>query len=359
MIQYDVMRAADVTDADLARWRAILDETPELDSPYFCPEFTQAVAAVRDDVYIGLIEEGGERVGYFPHQRRPFGFGIPVGGKLSDFHGVIVRRGVAWDAGDLIRRCGLVSWRFHHLPASQSPFRPYQAAAGESHFMDLQGGYDAYLDRLRQAGSSQPQKIAAKRKRMARDFNHVSFVPESQDPALLETLIAWKSSQYVASHLVDVFSFPWTIALLRRLLAVRTDRFAGVLSALYFDDRLAAVHMGMRSARVWHWWFPRHDDRFERYSPGCMLRLMAAEHAPALGVQRIDLGLGDASSYKVQLRSGGIPMVQGQVDLPSVAVQVSRWSETAERWIRHRNWSRWVRCPARWLKGMSRRGAFR
>src|SRR5262249_41662123 len=140
--------------SDVNRWRAIQRENPELASPYFCPEFTQAVAAVRDDVFVGILEKEGEVVGYFPHQRRRFGMGYPVGGRLSDFHGVIAPPGLEWNAAAFLRSCNLVSWQFHHLLASQTPFAPYHAATGESYYLDLSEGFDAYAIRLREAGSN-------------------------------------------------------------------------------------------------------------------------------------------------------------------------------------------------------------
>ena len=45
----------------VGRWAAILRAEPALDSPYFRPEFVQAVAACRTDVEIGLIEQSGAR----------------------------------------------------------------------------------------------------------------------------------------------------------------------------------------------------------------------------------------------------------------------------------------------------------
>ena len=43
-------------------------QNPQLDNPFFRPEFTQAVAAVRDDVEVAVLEIQQQPVGFFPYQ---------------------------------------------------------------------------------------------------------------------------------------------------------------------------------------------------------------------------------------------------------------------------------------------------
>ena len=42
----------------------------EVDSPFFRPEYTLAVAAQRDDVFVAVVEQQGEPVGFLPYQER-------------------------------------------------------------------------------------------------------------------------------------------------------------------------------------------------------------------------------------------------------------------------------------------------
>jgi CelD/BcsL family acetyltransferase involved in cellulose biosynthesis len=349
-MKISVIKGTELGFGDVAHWRAIQHANSDLASPYFCPEFTQAVAAVRDDVFVGILEKDGEVVGYFPHQRRHFGMGYPVGGVFSDFHGVIATPGLAWSAAALLRGCNLVSWQFDHLLASQRPFASYFTRTGESHYLDLSEGFDAYATHLQESGSGQLAEVAAKRRRLKREFENVQFVPHVKDPSLLETLIRWKSKQYQSAGLSDKFAYPWTVDLLHRIHGTQGDHFAGMLSALYFDGQLAAVHMGMRSDTVWNWWFPRHDERFAKHSPGILLRVYAAEHAPTIGIKRIDLGLGDEKTYKPRLRSGGIRLAEGRVEVPSMAVTVHRWRQEMEEWIRQTPLEGIARAPGRLLR---------
>ena len=67
----------------------------------------RAVAAVRDDVNVAVIADGSEAVGFFPFERGGCGVGRPVGGIMSDYHGVVLRPGLRLDGEELIRACDL------------------------------------------------------------------------------------------------------------------------------------------------------------------------------------------------------------------------------------------------------------
>src|SRR5579862_4370585 len=92
----------------LSIWRELQNANPELANPCFSPEFTQAVASVRRDVEVALIEQGGGIVAIFPFQRRLGSRGIPVGGIVSDYHGLICRPEFSINPGELLKGCKLV-----------------------------------------------------------------------------------------------------------------------------------------------------------------------------------------------------------------------------------------------------------
>src|SRR5262245_17326769 len=94
--------------SDLIRaWAEIQQANPIFVSPYFHPEFTRVIAAVRDDVEVAVIEDGGKIAGFFPFQRESKTIGQAVGHPLSDYHGVICVPGLAFDPVALLRACGL------------------------------------------------------------------------------------------------------------------------------------------------------------------------------------------------------------------------------------------------------------
>ncbi len=352
-----VIASDELSDALLTRWRELQEAHEALASPYFCPEFTHAVGRVRDDVFVAVIEDGGQVVGFFPFQRGRMGVGTPVGGRLCDFQGVIGAVDLPLDATALLRACGLSSFDFSHLVAAQRVFATHHSEVQDSHYMDLTGGFDAYQERLRIQRSKLMKEVRQKRRKIE-ELGAVRFVPHCDDVSVLHTLQAWKSSQYQTSGLVDVFSFAWTKRLLEEIHSIQTPTFSGMLSALYLNDQLIAAHMGMRSGRVWNWWFPRHDPEFHKLSPGILLRMYAAESAADFGVTRMDLGAGDENTYKPRLRTGGIPIAAGRVERLSVATALRRVRQGVEQVVRRSPLLPLARIPGRWLTARERRRRF-
>lgn len=324
-------KAAQLTMAETSAWTRFHRADPTLHSPYFHPLFAKAVAAVRHDVEVAVLEESGEIVGFFPFHRDRWDRGRPVGMRLSDLHGVILARGVRLDARELISGCRLKSWRFDHLLAAQEPFVSYHGYRTESPYMDLGGGFDAYLTGQRQGGSRLIPEVMRKARKMKREVGPVRFEWHTGEQRVLDTLIHWKAEQRKRTKSVNTLGFEWVLDVLNRIRHTETEEFAGLLSALYVGDQLAAAHLGMRSKRVLHYWFPTFNRTFGQYSPGLILLLEMARAAASVGIDRIDLGKGD-ERYKTSLRSGTIAVAEG-----SVRLQVGRIHQVLDRgreWVR-------------------------
>jgi CelD/BcsL family acetyltransferase involved in cellulose biosynthesis len=296
------------------KWRALQSTNPALAGPYFCPEFTAAVAAVRSDVYVALKEERGSVNAFFPHQRQRRS-GEPVGGLVSDFQGVVARPELKLDVAALLKHCGLHAFDFDHMLASQQDFTPYAVEFEPSPRMDLSAGFAAYVSERRAAGSEQIKKCGNLRRKLEREVGPLVFVERSRDLKLLRQVMDWKSAQYQRTGQRDVFSIRWVRTLIERIHATETDGFAGRLSLLYAGALLIAGHFGMVTPTVWHYWFPSYDKRFAKYSPGLLLLLKMAERAPEIGVKTIELGKG-MSLYKERLMNGRTILCRGAVELP-------------------------------------------
>jgi CelD/BcsL family acetyltransferase involved in cellulose biosynthesis len=311
-----VIPGAAIDSALLQRWRALQHSNPNLQNPCFTPEFTQAVAAARNDVEVGIIEDRGETVAIFPFQRKTGARGIPVGGIVSDYQGLICRPNFSCDPKELLKACGLISWDFDRLLATQQSFKPFHKLCEPSALIDLSEGYEAYVAERRAAGTEQIKKCMNLMRRLELEIGQIRFVPHSPDRSTLSKVLDWKSEQYRKTGWRDLFSLKWGRSLVEQIHATQSENFAGMLSLLYAGNHLVAGHIGMRSRSVWHYWFPAYDPQFAKYSPGLLLLLKMAEHAPEIGLRTIDLGTG-LTLYKRRLMNASVSVAEGSVERPS------------------------------------------
>ena len=94
------------------------------------------------------------------------------------------------------------------------------------------------------------------------------------------------------------------------LLETDSAGFGGMLSVLRAGNRPIAMHIGMRSRSVWHYWTTAYDHEFARYSPGNVMLIEMARAAPGLGFAELDLGKEDFE-YKRRLHTHVIPVLEG------------------------------------------------
>ncbi len=295
---------------EIAAWSAIQSRTPQLASPYFRPEFTQAVAAARGTPNVAVMTVAGEPVGFLPFGRTKWNTGIPVGSRLSDFHGVIAPCDTTYDLLEIVRGCGLSSWRFDHLVSTHAEFKRHAWQMAESPYVDLSQGYDAYSATLKKRMLSE---LRRKRNALERNVGPVRFEPHVNDPAVLKTLLGWKSRQYQRTGVLDITRYPWVPKLLNITLQYQSEDFAAMMPVLYAGSEILAIAYLLRSRKVLHGWFTAYNVEYARYSPGKQLFLDILRAAPELGVTRFDLGKGP-EEYKASFRNGATMVAEGAID---------------------------------------------
>lgn len=321
--------AAELGPAERGQWQALQMGNASLASPCFSFEYTLAAAAVRPDVRIAVLEQDNAVVGFFPFQQR-WGAGLPVGGRLSDHHGVIAASGTRWDWSELLRSAGLSYWQFDHLAAWQRP--PVPVHHTQSPGLNLADGFAAYRRRKLDSGTTLAP-LPRKERKLAREVGPLRFEPDCRDDAVFATVIRLKSEQCRRTGQLDFFAWPWTRALVEHLRAVDNPAFGGRLSALYAGDTLVAAHFGIRSQRVWQWWFPVYSLAHSGYSPGLLLMMEVAQAAAAQGHALLDLGRGD-EPYKAQFADCALPLVEGCVSRPALATLARTLRKGAGTWLR-------------------------
>jgi len=353
-VRYEVIGGHELSGDLVRRWAELQEGDSALVSPYFRPEFTQMVAAVRRDVQVGLMHDGARVVGFLPFHRSFGGVGRPVGLGLCDYHGVIADVHARWSADDLLRGCGLVRFEFDHLPVTQTPFMSGALMTFGSPVIEPGQSLDAYELRLDRGGRKQVREAVRKQRRLSERFGEVQFRSDHRDSSALSATIEWKSAQCRRTGTVDYFAIPWCRELVERIHAHQSPAFGGLLACLHVGSALIASHFMMRSSNVWHSWFPAYDPVYHEYSPGSGLLVEMIGAAGTQGVQWIDLGKGK-SLYKRQFMTAEVELAEGVYQLPSL---VNRWRNLRGRMESGgKSWA--TRAPARILRRMSRFSRYR
>ncbi len=299
---FELLPWIDVAADDRAAWRELRDARPGLRSPYFDLAWFDAVARVRRDVMVIKASVSGGATGFLALHRPGFGLATPVGGPFSDWHGVV---------GDLdlpaaLRALGLPGFAFHGAPASDAALSGFANSLAASHLIDLSSGYGAWRAARGRALHGLDRHI----RKLAKDGHGAEFTFDDQSPAAFEQLLAWKSEQFRETGQFDQLSLTWTRDLLSQVRTLSEPGLRGLVSTLKIDGALAAVHLGMISGPVLHYWFPAFNRAVARFAPGSLLLDALAREAAAQGITEIDLGKGEYR-YKQEFANAQAPLIEG------------------------------------------------
>ncbi|WP_254507407.1 GNAT family N-acetyltransferase [Anatilimnocola floriformis] len=331
-VDVKVLRPAQLTTTDWALWNTWQQENPALSSPYFRPEFTQAVSRVREDVEIAVLQRAGQTTGFLPFQRGQLNIGKPVGGKLCDFHGCIGPADLQFDPRQVLAGARLATWDFEHVPAAQTSFAPFAGKRDQAPGLELKNGYAGWCEQRREQGSQVVSKTMQKVRKLAREQGELSLELQSTSAEVFETLLAWKSAQYQLTGLADVFSFPWTRSLIEQLQAPTGGEFGGWMSVLRAGQKIVAICYSIRSRHVMHAWFTAYDRELSAYSPGLVMFLQMTEAWPQVGITRFELGKGD-ERFKWNLATDSQELMEGSVSRPTMATWLRSGWRTTRAWL--------------------------
>jgi len=296
---------------ELDAWHRLRAGNPMLDSPYFHPGFAAAVHATGHPVAVVVGRDSQGRVCALLPCHRDRSLLRPAGWPAADFQGPVLAAGARFPPLRLLGG-GVRGFAFDHLLEGYPDFEPWVESRRASPYLDVSGGLDGYLGRASRSGRDNMAQARRRTAKAERTVGPVRFAAESLDEASLDRLIELKRRQYAATGVRDYFADPRHVALVRRLLRTREGSFGGVLSTLHAGPHLIAAHFGIRSEKVLHWWFPGYDPEFGALGPGWMLLRELVAAAPALGIERIDLGRGD-DEYKRRAKTGEVWVCQGLV----------------------------------------------
>ena len=308
-----VMSPHQLSNDLLGVWRSYQVADENLRGPFFTPEYVQHIASECPGVKVAVIENHGQPAAFLPIHHDRSKVARPVGLRANDFSGLIAPPGYTWSPEAVLPSCGLIGWDFTNVRASDQPMRPYFQSFADSPFIDLSRGFDGFAQERGRSGSDLVKSIAQKTRKLEREVGPMRFEVHSGDRRALDHLYQWKRAQRDRTGTFDVLSLPWMRAALDRILATNTNAFAGLLSVLYVGDQIAAVHLGMRSETVWHYWFAAYNRDLQLYSPGLIILLEMIRSAPSIGIRTLTLGIGD-EPYKLRFATGSTQLASGSVD---------------------------------------------
>jgi CelD/BcsL family acetyltransferase involved in cellulose biosynthesis len=179
--------------------------------------------------------------------------------------------------------------------------------------MDLEAGYPAYIARRKQKGVQEIDNTLRKSRKLQREVGDLRFVVNDESDDAWRKLVEWKNAQYRESNVVEALNCTWVANTLTALRKTNSGHFSGLLSSLYAGDNLLAVHFGLATETVWHYWFPAYDLTFQKYSAGLILLLKMAEYGAANNIKMIDLGRGQ-SRYKSAFADNEIELCEGSIE---------------------------------------------
>jgi len=314
---YELVRPSELSLADRAAWRDFTACDPTLGSPYFSLEFAQCCEEARSDTRVLVQRRRGQATGFLPMHVGRVGYARPLGGPLGDVQGVIAAPGEVFAITEALGAVHIPVFNFESALASQAAFRDHQTGCTGSWIIDLSAGYDAWREGRKAIAPKVIRNLDSRRRRMERVEGGFSFVMADQRPDAFETMIAWKRDQYHRTHVFDVFSVNWTRKLLAAILRRESEHFMGLLSTLNINGEIAAVHVGMASDRVCHYWFPAYNADYSRLSPGILMIEEMAQTAAMMGLEAMELGPGDYA-FKKDLASYQTGLASGYAVSPSV-----------------------------------------
>jgi len=331
-MKVSVVCPAELGAGELALWRGMQRSNPALSNPFLSSGFTLATGRARPTTRVAVLEEGQDLVGFFPFDQGHFRVGRPIAPGVSDCQAIIHLPGFEWSGKDLLRACRLDVWEFGHLLGDQMASAGQHVSAHRSPIIDMPEGYDAYVSERRRTSKKILRSTFAKLRKLERVLGATYFEFDAHDAAALDVLMLWKSAQYRRTGHRDRFAIPWIVDLVRDLFQRSTDGCSGTLSALRCEERIVAVHFGLRSESSLCCWFPAYDVSLAKYSPGLGLHLKMAEAAAAEGIRSLDLGKGD-EEYKRSLKNGDLIIGEGWIDRPSALALARRVEQVPRRFV--------------------------
>lgn len=325
-----VQQASQMSETDWTAWSDMRDNSPDLSSPYFHPDYTRLLSELRPDVRIACqYNPDGTPIAFLPIQGKRFA--RPVGAPMSDYHAIITNQDdITYDS--LLSDSGIGAYHYSCATDVERLRSPQILSTSVTSAIDITGSADEW--RADRDGSYRRHlKSNRRRTRKAEeDIGPKRIELFSRDIDVYASLVKWKREKFAQTGKYDVLSADWTQDLIRTLWErgatadLRCD-----MHALYFGDQLAAIDLGLSDGNVFHSWMVAYNDELSEYAPGIQLLEGLIDATPETRYRRIDMGEG-LDGYKRHYASASRDVATGLVPLSGAAGRLSRIYAATERW---------------------------
>jgi CelD/BcsL family acetyltransferase involved in cellulose biosynthesis len=318
MLTCERIRAGDLTDHDLALWRAMQVETPAFRSPLLSPDFVQAVAAVRDDVRVIVVRRDGKTIGFLPVHIRPGALARPAGAPFSDYSALITHPLPGLRIGAVLKAAGITSYQAIGLVDPYNVFGETPGAESDDAFaIDLSLG---------DTSNNAFKKLLKNIRRLTRNIEEahgpLRFIVGDRDPTHFDAMIALKRQQTHDTGVHDFLAAEWVQRLFANLMAAPDTGLHGFMLTLTAGDTPALYHFGVRLGDRAHPWVSSYDPAFSAFSPGQLFLNLCPEPLKEAGISYYDLSTGD-QKYKAIFSNTTFPVRHARIysDAPPAQLQ--------------------------------------
>lgn len=319
-MRIDVKKPCELSDTDVATWKALLAANPNFSSPYLTPEWSRAVCRQRTDARVVVYYDGDAPVGFLPVQRHSKYAALPLGGPICDYQALICAEGADINPTDALKALNVHRIDFTYALKDQPALGDCVHAEETGHIAQFANGWSAYEEDRRNAGSQILKRIKKKQRKFAKSA-HLEIGCFVKDDAAFAQLLAWKSAQHHETHSTNVLSKRWIRNVITDIYSLpQGDDFGGAFFTLRANGDLAAGLFCIRSNKTLHAWYVGHNHVYDAHSPGLILFAEAMKAASEAGYHEMDFGAGDyrfKQSFANCARPVG-PGYVGEVNLSSI-----------------------------------------
>ncbi|HEV7691751.1 MAG TPA: GNAT family N-acetyltransferase [Hyphomonadaceae bacterium] len=317
-MRVDTLNPLNLSDGDIAAWRSMLAADASLSSPYFTPDWAQAVTRRRNDVLVAVYRsEDGAPLAFLPVQRPGAFAALPAGGPICDYQALVGQQDVDLSLAARALGVGRIDLT---AGVRHNALEKHLLTEDVGHVARFPEGWDGWCAERQAAGSKVVSRARKRLSKLSREAEGVEIEPFSTDAHAYDALVFRKREQMLRTGVTDIFEHAWINTLVRDTFETPASNphFGGAMFVLRIARRPAAVLFCLRAQKALHAWFVAHDPKYSDYSPGLILFAEAIKAAAQAGYTEMDLGPGDYR-FKESFANAGRPIGAGFIGNASLA----------------------------------------